>query len=40
MIDVDLEEPTYVALTRVYEKLDEDGVIMVDDCHLRATNIA
>jgi O-methyltransferase len=32
LIDVDLSEPTYAALLRVYPRLSEGGVILVDDC--------
>ena len=32
LLDVDLSEPTYGALTRLYPKLSEGGVILVDDC--------
>jgi hypothetical protein len=32
LLDVDLSEPTYVALSRLYPKLSEGGVIVIDDC--------
>ena len=32
LIDVDLEIPTYAALSRVFERLEPGGVILVDDC--------
>ncbi len=32
LVDVDLEEPVYVALTRAWERLADGGVILVDDC--------
>jgi hypothetical protein len=32
LLDVDLAEPTYVALKRIYPRLSEGGVILVDDC--------
>jgi len=32
LLDVDLIEPTYVALTRFWPRLSEGGVILVDDC--------
>ena len=32
LIDVDLELPTYAALTRIYPRLVKGGIILVDDC--------
>lgn len=32
LIDIDLAEPIYVALTRLYPRLAPGGVIIVDDC--------
>jgi hypothetical protein len=32
LIDVDLEEPTYAALGKIYPRLVEGGAILVDDC--------
>ena len=32
LIDVDLSEPTYLALKRLYPRLSTGGVILVDDC--------
>lgn len=32
LLDVDLTEPTYVALTRFWPRMSEGGVILVDDC--------
>lgn len=32
LVDVDLEEPVYVALSRAWERLAKGGVILVDDC--------
>lgn len=32
LLDVDLTEPTYVALQRFWPRLSEGGVILVDDC--------
>jgi hypothetical protein len=33
LLDVDLSQPTYVALTKVYPRLTPGGFIIVDDCH-------
>lgn len=35
LIDVDLSEPTYIALNKFFPRLASGGVIMVDDCDLR-----
>jgi O-methyltransferase len=32
LLDVDLSEPTYIALKRLHPRLSEGGVILVDDC--------
>ena len=32
LVDVDLSEPTYAALSRIYPRLAPGGVILVDDC--------
>ena len=32
LLDIDLAEPIYTALTRIYPRLVPGGVIMVDDC--------
>lgn len=32
LIDVDLEEPTYAALAKLYPRLADGGIILVDDC--------
>jgi O-methyltransferase len=32
LMDVDLEEPTYVGLKRFYPRLTQGGIIFVDDC--------
>ena len=32
LLDVDLSEPTYIALKRFYPKLSKGGVILIDDC--------
>ena len=32
LLDVDLSEPTYVALQRIYPRLSDGGIILVDDC--------
>jgi O-methyltransferase len=32
LIDVDLEEPVYAGLTKLYERLVPGGVMLVDDC--------
>lgn len=32
LIDIDLAEPIYVALTRIYPRLARGGIIVVDDC--------
>ena len=32
LVDVDLSEPTYHALAKIYPKLSASGVILVDDC--------
>jgi len=32
LVDVDLEVPTYEALRRVYPRMQEGGIILVDDC--------
>jgi len=37
LLDVDLTEPTYVALKRFWPKLERGGVILVDDCQERST---
>ena len=37
LLDVDLTEPTYVALQRFWPKLEPGGVILVDDCQERST---
>ena len=33
LLDVDLTEPIYLGLTRLYPKLQEGGTILVDDCN-------
>ncbi len=33
LLDVDLADPTYAALTKVYERLSNGGIIAIDDCH-------
>ena len=33
LLDVDLAEPTYAALGKVYGRLSDGGVIAIDDCH-------
>ena len=32
LLDVDLSEPTYVGLQRIYPRLSNGGIILVDDC--------
>lgn len=32
LLDVDLRDPTYVGLQRLWEKLADGGIILVDDC--------
>jgi SAM-dependent methyltransferase len=32
LLDVDLEEPTYAALKRIYPRLNTGGIILIDDC--------
>jgi O-methyltransferase len=32
LVDVDLAEPTHIALSRLYPRLEPGGVILVDDC--------
>jgi predicted O-methyltransferase YrrM len=32
LLDVDLAEPTYVALKRIYPRLSDGGIVLVDDC--------
>ena len=32
LLDVDLAEPTYVGLKRLYPRLSEGGIILIDDC--------
>ena len=32
LLDVDLSEPTYIALKRFYPRLSKGGVILIDDC--------
>ena len=32
LIDVDLEIPTYAALSRVFDRLERGGIVLVDDC--------
>jgi O-methyltransferase len=32
LLDVDLSEPIYIALTRFYPRLSNGGIILVDDC--------
>jgi O-methyltransferase len=38
LIDVDLEEPTYAALEKIYPRLVAGGAIVVDDCSMDPTN--
>ena len=33
LLDVDLTEPIYLGLTRLYPRLQEGGTILVDDCN-------
>jgi O-methyltransferase len=37
LLDVDLSEPTYYALKRVYPRLSEGGIILIDDCRADPT---
>jgi predicted O-methyltransferase YrrM len=32
LLDVDLAEPTYIALKRIYPRLSDGGIILIDDC--------
>jgi O-methyltransferase len=38
LVDVDLEEPTFAALEKIYPRLAAGGTIVVDDCSVDPTN--
>ena len=38
LVDVDLEQPTYAALEKIYPRLVSGGVILVDDCSDEVSN--